>query len=87
MDWNFSPSELEQLTTIVKRRWPKLTDDDARLLGGKKEMFLSRLQQRYGMTEQDAERELSRILSLLDTVPPAHLKSVAPRPEQQHPHK
>jgi len=87
MDWDFEPNQLEQVTAAVKQRWPRLTDEDLRLLGAKKEMFLSRLQQRYGMAERDAEREVDRVVSLIDTMPPTHPKSVPLRPEQQHPHK
>jgi hypothetical protein len=84
MDWNFAPNQLDQVAAVVKRRWPKLTDEDLVLLGRKKEMFLSRLQQRYGMAERDAERELDRLMSLMDTLPPSHRTGIPLRQEAPH---
>jgi hypothetical protein len=87
MDWNFAPTQIEHVVSVLRQRWPKLTNEDLQLLRGKKEMFLSRLQQRYGMAERDAERELDRVIASMDTMPPTHPKSLPLRPEHQHPTK
>jgi len=39
----------KQLKGSVRQRWAKLTDDDLELIGGKREQFAGRLQERYGI--------------------------------------
>jgi uncharacterized protein YjbJ (UPF0337 family) len=47
----------KQLKGSVKQRWGKLTDDDITMLSGKKDEFVGKLQERYGITREQAERE------------------------------
>jgi uncharacterized protein YjbJ (UPF0337 family) len=47
----------KQLKGSAKQRWAKLTDDDLTAISGKKDVLLGRLQQRYGYTREQAEKE------------------------------
>ena len=47
----------KQLKGSAKQRWGKLTDDDLTAIGGKKDVLLGRLQQHYGYTREQAEKE------------------------------
>lgn len=47
----------KQLKGKVKQRWGKLTDDDLTALSGKKDELVGRIQQRYGITREQAEKE------------------------------
>ena len=47
----------KQLKGSLKQRWAKLTDDDITALSGKKDELVGRLQERYGITREQAERE------------------------------
>lgn len=47
----------KQLKGSVKQRWGKLTDDDLTTLSGKKDELVGRLQERYGITKEQATRE------------------------------
>jgi uncharacterized protein YjbJ (UPF0337 family) len=47
----------KQLKGQVKQRWGKLTDDDVTALGGKKDELVGKIQERYGITREQAERE------------------------------
>ena len=47
----------KQLKGSAKQRWGKLTDDDLTAISGKKDELLGRLQQRYGYTREQAEKE------------------------------
>jgi uncharacterized protein YjbJ (UPF0337 family) len=47
----------KQLKGSLKQRWGKLTDDDITMLSGKKDEFVGKLQERYGITKEQAERE------------------------------
>jgi len=47
----------KQLKGSVKQRWGKLTDDDVTMLSGKKDELVGKLQERYGITREQALRE------------------------------
>jgi uncharacterized protein YjbJ (UPF0337 family) len=47
----------KQLKGQVKQRWGKLTDDDVTALSGKKDELVGKIQERYGITREQAERE------------------------------
>ena len=42
----------------VKEKWGKLTDDDLDVIEGKKDQLVGRLQERYGYSKEQAEKEL-----------------------------
>ena len=44
----------------VKEWWGKLTDDDVERVGGKYDQLMGILQQKYGYTREDAEKEIDR---------------------------
>ncbi|HEX3684063.1 MAG TPA: CsbD family protein [Bryobacteraceae bacterium] len=47
----------KQLKGNVKQRWGKLTDDDVTALSGKKDELVGKLQERYGITREQAQKE------------------------------
>jgi uncharacterized protein YjbJ (UPF0337 family) len=42
----------------MKEKWGKLTDDDWDTIAGRRDQFLGKLQERYGYSREEAEREL-----------------------------
>jgi uncharacterized protein YjbJ (UPF0337 family) len=47
-----------QLKGKVKQQWGKLTDDDLDQIQGNYEMLVGRLQERYGRSREEIEKEL-----------------------------
>lgn len=47
----------KQLKGSVKQRWAKLTDDDITALSGKRDELIGKLQERYGITKEQAQKE------------------------------
>ncbi len=47
----------KQLKGSVKQRWGRLTDDDITALSGKKDELIGKIQERYGISREQAERE------------------------------
>jgi len=47
----------EQMKGRVKSQWNKLTDDDLKALEGHGEQLAGKLQQRYGLAKDEAERQ------------------------------
>ena len=42
----------------IKEKWGKLTDDDLKVIEGKRDQLAGKLQQRYGYAKEQAEKEL-----------------------------
>jgi uncharacterized protein YjbJ (UPF0337 family) len=41
----------------AREKWGKLTDDDIEKLGGKKDQLVGRIQERYGISRDEADRQ------------------------------
>jgi uncharacterized protein YjbJ (UPF0337 family) len=49
-----------QLKGQLRRQWGKLTDDDVDQIQGNAEIMIGKLQERYGYSREQAEREWER---------------------------
>jgi uncharacterized protein YjbJ (UPF0337 family) len=58
MNWDTIEGKWKQVTGQIKQKWAKLTDDDLTAVNGKRDELVGKLQERYGMAKDDAEREL-----------------------------
>ena len=47
----------KQVKGKMREKWGKLTDNDWEQVAGKKDQLLGKLQERYGYTRQQAERD------------------------------
>ena len=47
-----------QSAGAVKEQWSKLTDDDIAEVDGRREQLIGKLQTRYGVSREDAERQV-----------------------------
>jgi len=43
----------------VKEQWGKLTDDDLDEIDGKREHLLGKIQERHGITKEEAEKQVT----------------------------
>jgi uncharacterized protein YjbJ (UPF0337 family) len=62
MNWDVLKGQWKQMTGKLKAKWGKLTDDDLTTIGGKKDEFLGKLQERYGYQKDQAEKEVDEFL-------------------------
>lgn len=53
--------QTDQLKGKIKQTWAKLTDNDIMLLDGKRDEFLGKLKEHYGMAKEDAEKKIKAI--------------------------
>jgi uncharacterized protein YjbJ (UPF0337 family) len=58
MNWEQISGGWKQLKGKAKAKWGKLTDDDLDVLQGKREELVGKIQQRYGVAKDQAEREV-----------------------------
>ena len=42
----------------IREQWGKLTDDDVQEIGGRREVLAGKLQTRYGISHEEAERQV-----------------------------
>jgi len=59
-----------QLTGKAKETWGKLTNDDWDQLDGRREQLAGRLQERYGWTLDQANKEVDDFVMRHDAPPP-----------------
>jgi len=48
----------EQFVGKAKEKWGRLTDDDWKIVEGKRDQLIGRIQERYGITREEAECQL-----------------------------
>jgi len=48
----------KQFSGKVKEKWGKLTDDDLTYIAGKRDQLIGKIQERYGIKKEEAEKQL-----------------------------
>jgi len=74
MNWDEVGGKWNQFKGSVKERWGKLTDDDLMVIAGKRDMLVGKIQERYGITKDAAEQQVSAW-----KVPPTRAEETAKR--------
>jgi len=50
----------KQVSGTLKANWGKLTDDDLQEIDGNLEKFQGKMQEKYGMSKDEAEKEFEK---------------------------
>lgn len=58
MNWDIIEGKWNQVKGSVKEKWGDLTDDDLTEMNGKREQLQGKLQEKYGWTKEEAERQV-----------------------------
>ena len=66
MNWDRIEGGWKQFSGKVKEQWGKLTDDDLTEISGKRDQLAGKLQARYGIAKEEAERQLAAFESTLN---------------------
>jgi uncharacterized protein YjbJ (UPF0337 family) len=66
MNWDQIEGKWKQLKGSARQKWAKLTDDDLEFIAGNRDQFAGRLQERYGIAKEDAEKQLEDWQKRLD---------------------
>ncbi len=73
MNWTQLEGKWKQMKGSVKEKWGKLTDDDLEQIAGKKDKLIGKLQERYGIKKEEAEKQLDAwIETRLEFEEPVH---------------
>ncbi|MDX1676854.1 CsbD family protein [Arsukibacterium sp.] len=61
MNSDIAEGKWRQLKGTVKEKWGKLTEDDIKQVDGNLDKFIGVMQERYGMSREQAEKEFDRL--------------------------
>ncbi|MDH4459590.1 MAG: CsbD family protein [Nevskia sp.] len=61
MNEDIIKGKLKQLTGRIKAKWGELTDDDLKLLEGKRDVLVGKLQEKYGLSKEKAEQQIKEL--------------------------
>ncbi|MFD0858890.1 CsbD family protein [Roseovarius aquimarinus] len=58
MNWDTIKGNWNQMTGEAKAQWGQLTDDDLQEAAGEREKLVGKIQERYGVAKDEAERQV-----------------------------
>jgi len=58
MGWERIEGNWAHWKGLVRERWGRLTDDELAIIGGRREQLAGRIQQAYGLSKEEADRQL-----------------------------
>jgi uncharacterized protein YjbJ (UPF0337 family) len=56
MNWDQMEGKWKQAKGSLKERFGKLTDDDLQVIAGNRDKFIGKLQERYGIAKEEAQK-------------------------------
>jgi uncharacterized protein YjbJ (UPF0337 family) len=67
MNWDQVEGNWKQMKGAVKKQWGKLTEDDLTIAKGNAEALGGRLQERYGISKEQAKKEMDEFIKAHQT--------------------
>jgi len=58
MNWDQVKGQWMQMKGTVSKKWGKLTDDDLDVIAGERERLVGKIQERYGIAKDEAEKQV-----------------------------
>ena len=59
MNWDQAKGQWNQIKGSVRTKWGKLTDNDLEVIAGERERLLGKIQERYGISKEEAESQIA----------------------------
>jgi len=76
MNWQQIEGKWDQVKGDVKSAWGKLTDDDLVWVSGKREKLIGKVQERYGVMKDQAQKQVdewfTRVTEKIDKIGSKH---------------
>nr|MBS0020996.1 CsbD family protein [Gammaproteobacteria bacterium] len=66
MSWDRIEGNWKQFKGKVRETWGKLTDDELEEIAGKRDNLLGKIQEKYGIAQDEAEKRLSEFEKNID---------------------
>lgn len=58
MNWDRIKGNWKQFKGQIRQQWGRLTDDDLDVIAGQREVLSGRIQETYGISQDEAERQI-----------------------------
>ena len=58
MNWDQIEGTWRQVRGKAREQWGKLTDDDLDVIAGRRDALIGKIQERYGIARDEAERQV-----------------------------
>lgn len=58
MNWDQGKGKWKQVIGSAKSKWGELTDDDLQQIDGEREKMVGKIQERYGLAKEEAEKQV-----------------------------
>jgi uncharacterized protein YjbJ (UPF0337 family) len=59
MNWDRIQGNWKQVTGKARVQWGKLTDGDFDIIAGRREQLAGKIQERYGVAKEEADKQVS----------------------------
>ncbi len=59
MNWDRIEGDWKQFKGNIQQQWGKITDDQLDVIAGKRKQLAGRIQEAYGISKDEAEKQLS----------------------------
>jgi uncharacterized protein YjbJ (UPF0337 family) len=66
VNWDQVQGKWTEYRGKAREKWGKLTNDDLDVIAGKRDQFVGRLQERYGILRDEAEKQVDEFAKSLD---------------------
>jgi uncharacterized protein YjbJ (UPF0337 family) len=66
MNWDRIEGNWKQFKGKAKEQWGKLTDDDVDVIQGRRDQLVGKVQEKYGVAREEAERQVAEFLVRID---------------------
>lgn len=67
MNWTEVEGKWKQIKGSAREKWGKLTDDDLNVIAGRRDQFVGKLQERYAISREQAQKDLDAWMQGLHT--------------------
>jgi uncharacterized protein YjbJ (UPF0337 family) len=79
MNWDQMEGKWNQYKGQVKEKWGKLTDDDLKVINGRRQQLVGKIQERYGIAREVAENQAEEFVKTLKAENKAEAKDAKAR--------
>jgi uncharacterized protein YjbJ (UPF0337 family) len=66
MNWDRIEGNWKQVVGKARAQWGKLTDDDFNIVAGRRAQLAGKIQERYGVVKEDADKQISEWIRKAD---------------------
>ncbi|MGH9684680.1 MAG: CsbD family protein [Candidatus Acidiferrales bacterium] len=66
MNWDQVQGTWKQYKGKAKEKWGQLTDDDLNVIDGQRQQLVGKIQERYGIAKEAAERQADEFVKTLN---------------------